>query len=160
LRLVTADDVRQPETGWTGSDANPGPVTLRGPAIILAVVIVGLWCLPAPLTLVNAVLAPALFIVARRWPRLRRPLSQSLILVLIPVLFVPALTTHDPSDWNMAVTASILSLPPIVRLLTFWGRSDTWDLLDPLVVICMPFTSFFLFVILVRMFEMGLLIWK
>jgi hypothetical protein len=128
--------------------------------LVIAAVVVGLRCLPYPLTLVNAFLVPSFHVLGQTWPRLRAPLCRLMIVSLIPVLFLPALRTGDPWDWNMAVAASVLSLPLIGWSLTFWSGSDTWEILDPLVVICLPFTGFFLFAVVVRMFETRVLTWR
>ncbi len=86
-----------------------------------------------------------------------RLLAIILAPALIFVLFLPVSVTHDRWDWTMAAWATVSYLPLLTRiLLSATLKPRSWmELLDPLVVVLLPFTSFFLFYTALRLSESG-----
>jgi hypothetical protein len=116
---------------------------------------IGWACLPSGLAGVNAILVAAIFVASRLRFQPLGPIDQLPLVSIVLLLFVPALRSNDPWDWDMAVAASLLLFPLLLRLLTWWDRTERWDLLDPLVVVCTPSAFVFVLVIVARLFEMG-----
>jgi hypothetical protein len=84
-----------------------------------------------------------------------RLLAVLLAPALIHVLFLPVSVSHDLWDWNMAVAATVSYLPLLARILLSAALKPRpgMEMLDPLIVVVFPFTSFFFFYTAVRLYE-------
>lgn len=129
-------------------------------ALFIVVVAVAQRILPRPLDLLAATSLPALYFPARFDSRLTRPIGLSVLMAIILAAFLPAWHSNEPADMALGKITAIALLPLLARIATWRSRSGMWDILDPFVLASAPvaFTSPFL--VIARLFELGVLSWK
>jgi hypothetical protein len=94
------------------------------------------------------------------YPSLLRPIVLLGYTALVVVPFLPVWITSEPSDLSLGKISLLFTVPGLVWLETWRYPIGLWEVLDRLFLACAPFAVPFFLLVIVRLFEVGVLSWN